>query len=97
MTYDAGYPCCDAFVRMEKEIEHLRALVDDVSDWQPIKTYHLNQPVLIAGGDIIYPIVASWNGRVDECWHIDAQENLGDEVGWPTHWMPLPAPPKTDS
>lgn len=66
-----------------------------MADWQPIGTCPRDEPVLIGGGDILYPIVASWSGLRDEPWHLDAQAVLCDEItGWPTHWMPLPDQPK---
>ena len=66
-----------------------------MADWQPIGTYQRDEAVLIGGGDILYPIVASWSGTRDEMWHLDAQGDIHTEIfGWPTHWMPLPDQPK---
>lgn len=61
--------------------------------WRDISTAPIAETVLVAGGDADYPVTASWTGLHDECWCIDGQSNVHDEIGWPTHWMPLPDAP----
>jgi len=61
--------------------------------WKPIRTVPLGVPVLIAGGGILYPIVASWSGN-NGVWCLDAQDEAVKDISErPTHWMPLPEPP----
>ncbi len=67
------------------------------SAWQPIETAPREQTVLVTGGDAIYPVTACWSGLSDECWWVDGQEDIHVEIGWPTHWMPLPAGPALSS
>lgn len=69
-----------------------------MAEWKPIESAPINEAVLIGGGDILYPVVASWTGLNDEAWCIDAQAAPFDEIeGWPAYWMsleelpPLPA------
>lgn len=64
-----------------------------LSEWQPIKTAPIQEPVLVAGGDCDYPCSAQWSGLHDEPWVVDGQMNTYNEIGWPTHWMPLPDAP----
>lgn len=64
--------------------------------WQPVETAPKNEAVLIAGGDVLYPIVASLNKTKDrESWDLDVQGAiLAEEIAdAPTHWMPLPEAP----
>lgn len=62
--------------------------------WRPIETAPKDEAIQIAGGDILYPIVASWSGMDDEPWQIDAQAATHGEIeGWPTHWRPLSPEP----
>ena len=62
-------------------------------DWQPISTAPKDEAVLIGGGDIQYPIVASWSGLSDEVFCLDAQGDTHDEIeGWPTHWARVEGP-----
>lgn len=61
--------------------------------WQPIETAPRDETVLVAGGDATYPVTACWGGEFGECWWVDGQEDVHVEIGWPTHWMPLPSPP----
>lgn len=64
--------------------------------WRPIETAPRDEAIQIAGGDILYPIVASWSGMDDEPWQIDAQAATHGEIeGWPTHWRPLSSEPGT--
>lgn len=61
--------------------------------WEPIASAPTMEAVLVFGGEVKYPVVASWTGLRDEPWCLDALGNVHDEIDWPTHWMPLPAPP----
>lgn len=64
--------------------------------WQPIETAPRDEAILVSGGGILYPIVASWSGRDDESWRLDAEGNVRTELDhFPTHWMPLPSSPVT--
>lgn len=67
----------------------------EMSEWQPIETAPTRGPVLVAywvGEHKEQPVVAI-GYRYGEIWL-----NENDEpFGWhytPTHWQPLPAPPK---
>ena len=64
------------------------------SGWQPIETAPIMEAVLVYGRDCKYPCSASWSGIEDEEWFADAGGVIHGEIGWPTHWMPLPAPPE---
>lgn len=61
--------------------------------WQDISSAPTMEAVLVYGGEVKYPVVASWTGLNDEPWTLDALGNVHDEIDWPTHWMPLPEPP----
>jgi hypothetical protein len=47
------------------------------------------EPLLVAGGDVLYPIVGSCGLSEEEGWTVDCQGDIGAEIH-PTHWMPLP-------
>jgi hypothetical protein len=69
-------------------------------EWQPIETAPKDgREVLLLGADGIR--IASWSDRFRrEMWDTGyASECDGDpiEVERPTHWMPLPDPPRTGS
>jgi hypothetical protein len=61
-------------------------------DWQPIETAPKGQLVIVyfrEGGTTTRRLCAtSWDNHV--CW----RDVLGNPGSTPTHWMPLPAPPK---
>lgn len=77
------------------DIDEVKLMMDRLL-WRPIETAPRNEAVLIGGGDILYPIVASWSGLPDEAWCLDYQSIPGDEIdGWPMYWMPLPELPST--
>lgn len=65
--------------------------------WQDISSAPTMEAVLVYGGEVKYPVVASWTGLNDEPWTLDALGNVHDEIDWPTHWMPLPEPPADNS
>jgi hypothetical protein len=65
-----------------------------VSEWQPIETAPRETPVLIWIGDralISQQLYeqANWEDTYQSFWFWDTDR---DEL--PTHWMPLPEPPK---
>jgi hypothetical protein len=66
--------------------------------WRPIEEAPDSETVIVGGGDAVYPVTASWCGRFDEGdgWQVDGQEDIHCEIGWPTHFMPLPSPPKAE-
>lgn len=66
--------------------------------WRPISEAPDSETVIVGGGDATYPVTASWCGGFDEGdgWQIDGQEDIHLEIGWPTHFMPLPSPPKAE-
>jgi len=62
--------------------------------WQDIETAPKEEAVLVAGGDVLYPTTMS-AADVGGGWHMDYQGYQFDDDTWyPTHWMPLPAPPQ---
>ena len=61
--------------------------------WQPIETAPTMEAIQVIGGEVTYPVTASWTGRDDEPWCLDALGNVGQEIDPPTHWRPLPEPP----
>jgi hypothetical protein len=66
-------------------------------EWQPISTAPQFEAVLIAGGNILYPITASFNlNKIHGpfLWEIEAQGEFwcdGPCNLEPTHWATLPA------
>ncbi len=69
-------------------------------DWQPIATAPLDgTDVLVHLGDDRPPVVAGWFGdegqNVSDWWMEYDTQNV--VRGKPTHWMPLPEPPKEGS
>lgn len=64
--------------------------------WNRIETVPTDEAVLVAGGNVLFPVVASWSGRPDEPWQIECQagdilvpvDNLD-----PSYWMSLEALP----
>ena len=77
-----------------------------MTDWQPIATaprdhilvYGQPQNLVIDGNEVATyrgPFVCSahWD-EIDQAYVLDGGSWLGPFIE-PTHWMPLPAPPKT--
>ena len=77
-----------------------------MSEWQPIQTAPVGIPILVWGPEDEFA-VAEYEGRnKEDTWDAVTGERLGDrrclltyyvEGGgdtYPTHWMPLPEPPK---
>ena len=58
--------------------------------WQPIETAPKDRYLLVYGTGIIG--IACWSKR-DQRWHAVGV----DVVMTPTHWMPLPTPPRSPS
>jgi len=75
-----------------KRIEGLEAKLAKAVEWRPIETAPTDEAVLICGGDVLYPCVASLNNGE---WDAEAQGGIlrEDIAECPTHWMPLPEPP----
>lgn len=67
-----------------------------VSEWQPIETAPLNKWVLLYWphwSDL--PVIGRYvrhRSRIVMHWQSD--QIISDEGAAPTHWMPLPEPPK---
>ena len=69
-------------------------------EWQPIETAPKDgAEILITDGQTV--AVVSWNEYAAELYDGIGWTDMG-EMGWggmvgaePTHWMPLPAPPKS--
>jgi hypothetical protein len=76
--------------------------VRETNGWQPIETAPKDRtPVLIAGGTVmwlLHPYPDDMPLRVVALAYRDGDEwddGDGAYTYKPTHWMPLPAPPKT--
>lgn len=76
----------------DQRIDELKAKLAKAVGWHPIDTAPTDEAVLICGGDVLYPFVASLNNGE---WDAEAQGGIlrEDIAECPTHWMPLPAPP----
>lgn len=66
-----------------------------MSEWRPIEEAPWHEAVLVFGGDCKYAVSASrhMEGN-EEVWVIDAAQITHAEISRPTHFMPLPPPPK---
>ena len=76
----------------------LRQMVID-REWKPIETAPRDRQILIFTGMAIYS--ACWVKNMfnyDEAWLVAAYGGDGDQliVKNPTHWMPLPEPPREE-
>jgi len=82
----------DAALKAANYNEELEAKLEKAVGWHPIDTAPTDEAVLICGGDVLYPFVASLNNGE---WDAEAQGVIlrEDIAEYPTHWMPLPAPP----
>lgn len=58
-----------------------------MSDWQPIETAPTNHKRVL----LFVPPYGATTGHFDERWHCHSVLN---KEAQPTHWMPLPDPPK---
>ena len=76
----------------EGRAEAAEAKLAKAVEWQPIETAPTDEAILICGGYVLYPCVASLNNGE---WDAEAQGGIlrEDIADYPTHWMPLPAPP----
>ena len=72
--------------------------------WQVIETYdYINFPLVLLAGFITPSEYAQENGSkpfweisIGRCWHVNTRKFTGFLGQQPTHWMPLPKPPKTE-
>lgn len=64
--------------------------------WQPIETAPKGEHVLLYDpsweGDVPNIYIGGWTGS---CWCVCHEADM--DVIEPTHWMPLPSPPRKDS
>lgn len=67
-------------------------LAESLSAWQPIATAPKDRYILGYDPGLKHPLIMIWN-VAEGCYA--AVFGLGDEA--PTHWMPIPAVPKTAS
>ena len=65
-----------------------------MTDWQPIETAPRDGISILLAHDIFeYVVIGFWSETEDtEMW-----AGTGYDGAFPTHWMPLPAPPLTAS
>lgn len=63
--------------------------------WQPIETAPKRGDVLVYCSDTCEQMVAFWSRRL-EGWQFALGPYDGAHICTPTHWMPLPEPPKED-
>ena len=64
--------------------------------WRPISTAPANEKVLVWVPDF-NKITIAWYSTKTGLWPADQEYNDDDEpcnVGLPSHWMPIPNPPK---
>ena len=77
----------------ERAAEPSEAMIEAIKsawkEWQPIETAPLNTTVLIWDGDMMWVAKAEFR-RIPATWHWETPEGFVT----PTHWMPLPEPPK---
>lgn len=67
-----------------------------MSQWQPIETAPIGDFILIYGEDAGEPRVYAAFYDDDDWFDSEASSKSLTSFGWfPTHWMPLPDPPKT--
>ncbi|MGB5901993.1 MAG: hypothetical protein WBH00_03995 [Xanthobacteraceae bacterium] len=94
-AYDAAVPEDNGVSTLGMEAALTAALA---AMWRPISEAPDSETVIVGGGDAVYPVTASWGGQFDEGegWQVDGQEDIHCEIGWPTHFMPLPSPPKAE-
>ena len=85
----AGYVLCDTKTHAVVPREQ--------AEWQPIETAPTMEAVQVIGGEATYPVTASWSGRYDEPWCLDALEDTGREIDPPTHWRALPDLPAAEA
>lgn len=58
-------------------------------DWQPIETAPKDEDILLAHPD--GSMMIGRRNRAGTAWD---DGDFRDHENWPTHWMPLPAPPE---
>jgi hypothetical protein len=76
-----------------------------MTDWRPIATAPKDETfVLLYFPDMNRPwqaeadgrVIGFWSEKYREWYHSEAAGNSLSEYAHPTHWMPLPEPPKKD-
>ena len=63
-----------------------------MSEWKPIQTAPVGTPILVWGPEDEFA-VAEYEGRSNRACHLSYSFGEYCDV-YPTHWMPLPEPPK---
>ena len=86
VAWNAGY---EAGRQAQRE-----AVAAAVPGWQPIETAPKNCRILIGRVGHPWAVSARWNER-KEYW--STGQTPMDFFAEPTHWMPLPPPPKAES
>ena len=67
-----------------------------MSEWQPIETSPKDSKARLVWCPLRKNIyVATWDGRYDGAWIFFG--GGGSLIEDPTHWMPLPPPPKAEA
>lgn len=64
-----------------------------MSEWKPIETAPKVGDVQIYCSDTKEQMVAFWNTKF-KGWQFAIDPCSGPHIAYPTHWMPLPEPPK---
>lgn len=68
--------------------------IEAYAGWQSIETAPKLGKFLASWHGHKYVYVTYWNEPA-QCWQVESFSHMDDEViDWPTHWMPLPKPPK---
>lgn len=89
----------EKFSDFDGVVEILRAaLTEKEPGWQKIETAPKNGKFLAVWHGYKYVLVTHWNEH-HKCWQIEPFSDTGmdETIDWPTHWMPLPRPPKGDT
>lgn len=81
-----------------------RDALREASQWQPIETAPHSKPVLVfvpradqlsnlPSGSWIVAYQTEPAPPLMQTWRFYNGDFRGQQIGWPTHWMPLPVPP----
>jgi hypothetical protein len=69
-----------------------------MSEWQPIETAPRDETYILGYADGEMTVVHWRDYDGEGCWQLAVSGlHADDGEWWPTHWMPLPKPPKTES